>query len=101
MNAVAQHAKEIFVEFVSHVPPQQWDERLAQICAGDADLARRVAALLQAHRQPDQRLDQPAVQIDWDLTASGPVTERTGMMIGPYKLLEELGEGGFGVVFMA
>jgi WD40 repeat protein/serine/threonine protein kinase len=101
MNAVAQHAKEVFLELVGHVPPEQWDERLAQLCAGDADLARRVTALLKAHRQPDQRLDQPAVEIDWDLTANVPLTERTGMMIGPYKLLEELGEGGFGVVFMA
>jgi serine/threonine protein kinase len=29
------------------------------------------------------------------------VTECPGMMIGPYKLLEQIGEGGFGVVFMA
>jgi hypothetical protein len=30
-----------------------------------------------------------------------PITERPGTVIGPYKLLEQIGEGGFGVVFMA
>jgi serine/threonine protein kinase len=30
-----------------------------------------------------------------------PIAESAGVVIGPYKLLEQLGEGGFGVVFMA
>src|SRR4029077_13667158 len=30
-----------------------------------------------------------------------PIAERPGSVIGPYKLLEQIGEGGFGVVFMA
>src|SRR5262249_59350912 len=34
-------------------------------------------------------------------TADEPVSERPGTVIGPYKLLEQIGEGGFGVVFMA
>src|SRR5207247_4007665 len=34
-------------------------------------------------------------------TVDDPVTERPGTVIGPYKLLEQIGEGGFGVVFMA
>ena len=32
---------------------------------------------------------------------TGPPDERPGTVIGPYKLLEQIGEGGFGVVFMA
>jgi hypothetical protein len=35
------------------------------------------------------------------VTADEPVTEGTGTVVGPYKLLEQIGEGGFGVVFMA
>src|SRR5262249_53829759 len=34
-------------------------------------------------------------------TVDDPITERPGTVIGPYKLLEQIGEGGFGVVFMA
>src|SRR6266849_7055425 len=34
-------------------------------------------------------------------SGSDAVTERTGMMIGRYKLLQQIGEGGFGTVFMA
>jgi serine/threonine protein kinase len=30
-----------------------------------------------------------------------PLAERPGTVIGPYKLLEQIGEGGFGIVFMA
>ena len=38
---------------------------------------------------------------DVDATLDVPIGERPGTVIGPYKLLEQIGEGGFGVVFMA
>src|SRR5262249_31215336 len=60
-----------------------------------------VRTLLLAHAQPDSRLDQLA--LDSSLTLGQPVsgTEQPGTIIGPYKLMEQIGEGGFGVVFMA
>src|SRR5262245_51040347 len=70
---------------------------LTRACAGDARLRRRVEALLRAHAEPDEILDRlltPTVD-------ETPLTERPGSCIGPYKLLQEIGEGGMGVVFMA
>jgi serine/threonine protein kinase/tetratricopeptide (TPR) repeat protein len=55
--------------------------------------------LLQAHEQPDNFLEAPAAgpvaTVDW------PITEKLGTVIGPYKLMEQIGEGGFGLVFVA
>jgi serine/threonine protein kinase/tetratricopeptide (TPR) repeat protein len=72
---------------------------LDEACAGDADLRRRVAKMLAAQNQAGSFLEQPAVDIG--STVDEPVLERPGTVIGPYKLLEQIGEGGFGVVFMA
>jgi serine/threonine protein kinase len=58
-----------------------------------------VEALLRAHDEPDDILDLP---IGNGATAAyRPVGECPGTVIGPYKLLQQIGEGGFGVVFMA
>jgi serine/threonine protein kinase/tetratricopeptide (TPR) repeat protein len=69
-------------------------------CGGDAELRRRVETLLRAHDAPGAFLESPAA--DPAETIDEPsITERPGAVIGPYKLLEQIGEGGFGVVFMA
>jgi serine/threonine protein kinase len=111
MNATK--AREIFMELVAHVPPEQWQGRLAEWAGDDAELHDKVARLLAAHRQADSFLEHPAAPLGStvdDVPASaapaGPPTEpgvieRPGTIIGPYKLLEQIGEGGFGVVFMA
>jgi serine/threonine protein kinase len=72
---------------------------LDSACAGDPRLRRRVEALLRAHAEPDEILDASGERSPTLLY--NPVTERPGMMIGPYKLMEQIGEGGFGLVFVA
>jgi serine/threonine protein kinase/WD40 repeat protein len=70
---------------------------LTRACAGDARLRRRVEALLRAHAEPDEILDRPLTPtVDETPPAEGP-----GSCIGPYKLLQQIGEGGMGVVYMA
>src|SRR5437763_971797 len=71
---------------------------LAEACAGDEGLRRRVDALLRAHAEPDTRFDLPALRAR---TVDGAFNEGPGTAIGPYRLIQKIGEGGFGVVYMA
>jgi serine/threonine protein kinase/WD40 repeat protein/Tfp pilus assembly protein PilF len=72
---------------------------LDRACAGNAELREGVERLLRAHERADEVLAHKAQGLP--ATVSPSVAERAGMEIGPYKLLEQIGEGGFGVVFMA
>ena len=70
-----------------------------QACAGDAKLEALVEGLLRAHDNPDSFLQAPGASLV--ATIDDPVRERPGSVIGPYKLLEQIGEGGMGLVFVA
>ncbi|HEV3022603.1 MAG TPA: protein kinase, partial [Pirellulales bacterium] len=78
-------------------------------CGDDPDLRQRVMELLAAHDASSSLLDQtsaadevPRVGHDPTRTAAhGLISESPGAVIGPFKLLQQLGEGGFGVVYMA
>jgi serine/threonine protein kinase len=69
----------------------------------DQALRAAVEALLAAHERSENVLDAPPVPAGTPaLTAAyRPITEGIGTRIGPYKLLQQIGEGGFGVVYMA
>jgi tetratricopeptide (TPR) repeat protein len=73
---------------------------LDQACGGDVPLRERVEVLLAAHDSAASFLELPATT-DWTKNAFPRLSEGPGTKIGRYKLLEEIGEGGFGVVFMA
>ena len=69
------------------------------VCAADPELRAGVESLLQAHEEAGGFLEpEPGDQATVD---GPPIAERPGAIIGHYKLLEQIGEGGFGVVFMA
>jgi tRNA A-37 threonylcarbamoyl transferase component Bud32 len=87
--------RELFGLALEHGRPQERDAFLTAACGDDEPLRRRVAALLCAHESPAAFLPgRPAA-------AGLPAGEGLGTVIGRYKLLERIGEGGFGVVFMA
>ena len=71
-----------------------------EACGGDETLIAHVEALLAAADAPDRLLDRSPAG-DAAATTDQPTTEGPGIVIGPYKPLEQIGEGGFGVVFMA
>src|SRR5689334_18716675 len=77
-------------------------ERLAfldRACGANQALRAEVEGLLRADARSGDMLDLPDPSV---VTVDEPaLTERPGAMIGSYKLLEQIGEGGFGVVFMA
>jgi serine/threonine protein kinase/tetratricopeptide (TPR) repeat protein len=87
-------------EAALELSPENRDAYLDGVCGTDGALRQRLAALLSKHDQAGSFLEKPAVAV----LAAPPepaVRERPGTMIGPYKLLEQIGEGGFGVVFLA
>jgi serine/threonine protein kinase/WD40 repeat protein len=77
---------------------------LENACAGKPALRREVEALLSAHAA-DNPLDRPLADLaatgDHDATDAGPPAAEVGDRIGPYRLMEQIGEGGFGLVFVA
>jgi serine/threonine protein kinase/Flp pilus assembly protein TadD len=83
------------------LPPEERAACLDQACGNDAALRRRVEALLSAHAASDF-LEQPAAPAARQSLGLTPaISERPGDHIGPYKLLQQIGEGGCGVVYMA
>src|SRR5262245_42774619 len=99
--------------FCAAVEIESVEERcayIAQACRDDADFRARVEKLVDAHFRAGGFMQSPAIVLraprrgggpQLDATVDEPIAECPGTIIGPYKLLEQIGEGGFGVVFMA
>jgi serine/threonine protein kinase/tetratricopeptide (TPR) repeat protein len=88
----------IFAAALEKASPADRRAFLAKACTGDAGLRTRVEALLRAHDNPDSFLEPPNERPT--ATIDEPIREGPGSRIGPYKLLEPIGEGGMGVVWM-
>ena len=72
---------------------------LDEACDGHGELRRRVDSMLAVQADAGSFLEHPASPPD--ATSDHPLREGPGTQIGPCKLLEQIGEGGMGVVFMA
>src|SRR6266478_2909485 len=108
MNATKSHEQNLF-EAALHLKSQAEREAFLQVaCATDPGLRRRIVQLLAAATEADAFFSgDPLKQAGLDEKATIPIpispaaTEQSGMLIGRYKLLQQLGEGGCGVVYMA
>src|SRR5215467_2659019 len=85
-------------------PPVERAPFLDGVCAGDLTLRERLERLLAAHEQPETLLAtqaetaRPTMKV---ASADELADEAVGQSIGRYKVLEKIGEGGFGLVYVA
>ena len=93
--------REIFLKALETHSPLEREAYLQRACGSDAALRAKVEALLWSHAA-DSFLENPALAVAKSAVATQqPLSEGPGTAIDKYKLLEKLGEGGFGVVYMA
>jgi serine/threonine protein kinase len=98
-----QHQREAaIIDAALELPPDQRTAYLERACGDDAALRQRLEALLKACEQTRGFLEKPAASMLRQAPAlSTPLAEKPGDTIGRYKLLQQIGEGGCGVVYMA
>jgi serine/threonine protein kinase len=99
MNADSKSARSIFLAAVDEASGEDRTRYVEAVCDGDEDLRHEVLRLLHAHGHLNSFMQIPA---------AGPAptvgldpSERVGATIARYKLLEQIGEGGMGLVYVA
>src|SRR6185369_11506784 len=93
--------EEAIFEAALQLPKEKRADHVKAACGDDAGLRERVEALLHAHDQAGGFMEEPASRPKSTIVLSFPVEEKSGDRIGRYKLLQKIGEGGCGVVYMA
>jgi eukaryotic-like serine/threonine-protein kinase len=96
MPTTPRTEESIFTEALDKRSPDELVAFLDGACGSDAALRARVENLLRSHEHAGSFLRKPLAA-----TVDQPAREQPGMVIGPYKLMEQIGEGGMGLVFVA
>jgi serine/threonine protein kinase len=99
MPATPSSEQSIFLAALELKDPAERAAYLKGACGDNPALLAEVQALLDAHEKGDDFLERPPVV--GETAPFAPLTEGPGTVIGPYKLLQQIGEGGMGVVYMA
>jgi serine/threonine protein kinase/tetratricopeptide (TPR) repeat protein len=99
MGTERMNPEEIFNIAIEIVDPAERAAYLDKVCGGDEELRAEVETLLKAHDEAGDFLEVPAV--DSNATLDNPSIEGPGTKIGQYELLQLIGEGGMGLVYLA
>ncbi len=90
--------EQIFCQAIEIDSPDQRDAFLKEYCGDDRELMKQVHKLIDAHFSAGQFLSKLA---DGMAIRHLEISETVGSTIDRYRLVQKIGEGGFGVVFMA
>jgi WD40 repeat protein/serine/threonine protein kinase len=99
MSTPSERARSVFLEAIECHAPEQWPAFLDRVCVDDMSLRTAVERLLRAQvelgafRESIRQLPVPTLDL--------PATDGPGTVLGPYKLIEPIGEGGMGTVYLA
>ncbi len=100
MNDPPKRDVAVFAEALQ-LPPGERSAYLERACGADEELRQRVERLLKAHDRAGDFLEQPPPEAVMESKLGASAGENVGDRIGRYKLLQQIGEGGCGVVYMA
>src|SRR5262249_32600208 len=102
MNRPTQDVESILAEAVEIAESDQRQAFVERACGDDLVLRGRIERLVANHFEAGSFLEPPAGPVDPNGTAEWkPAGYAPGRVIGPYKLMEQIGEGGMGLVFVA
>lgn len=102
-DVMGKKTKEIKLIFAKAYKKKTFQERTNYLnteCGDDADLRAEVESLLKAYDDAEGFLEASILDAGVTIDDS-PISEEPGTVIGRYKLLEKIGEGGMAVVYMA
>ena len=92
--------RDLFIAALNLDDPAERQSYLQDACGDDSAARQRVEALFKVYQNAGSFLEYPPASPTSSMASSSP-TELTGAVIGPYKLLQPIGEGGMGTVYMA
>ena len=95
-----QEVEEIFHAAIDRAP-QERAAFLHEACAGDDELRSEAAELIDAHEEARDFIEQPAIAHDARVLVGASVEDNIGHAVGPYRIIEQLGAGGMGEVYLA
>ena len=99
-SAEHERVEELFSAAIEHSSAAERTAYLRGACGQDVALRERMEELLAAHDEASSFLDVPAID-PHETVSSAAVSPVVDTQIGPYKIRQKLGEGGFGAVYLA